>query len=132
MTTTIFAVLCLDYVCLQWDKLGCMLRVCPCLHFEHNGSDDLNMHFRMPKIQGGLLSLQTMLRWGGPRRRVKTRHSYRGSGPPKEYFGGLHMDASIILGVQTPLGIDARVYTPRIIDGHGSVNYLGSLHPQNN
>ena len=74
VTTTICAVLCLDYVCLQWDTLGCRVRVCPWLHFEHNGSDDRNMLFRISKIQGSLQSLQTIWRWGGSRRRVKTPH----------------------------------------------------------
>ena len=48
------------------------------------------------------------------------------------------MDVSIILGVYTSKIIDGHgsvnystVYTPQIIDGHGSVNYFGGLYPQN-
>ena len=54
VTTTIFAFLWIDYVCLQWDMLGCKVRVCAWLHFQRNGSDDCNMHVRLPKSQGSL------------------------------------------------------------------------------
>ena len=49
------------------------------------------------------------------------------------------MDPAIIWGVCTPKKIDGHgsvnylgVYTPGIMDGHRSVNYLRGLHPRNN
>ena len=52
-------------------------------------------------------------------RRTWIRQPFWGSTPLKKLTD---MDPLIIWGV----------YTPRIIDRHGSVNYLGGLHLQNN
>ena len=64
------------------------------------------------------------------------RQSFGGSRPPKYLT---HMDASTILRVYTPLGIDAYGYVnlfggldPQIIEAWGCVNYFRGPRPPNN
>ena len=51
--------------------------------------------------------------------RIWMRQVFRGCTSPKQLPD---TDASIIMGV----------YSPKIIDGHGCVNYVGGLHPKTN